>query len=158
MKVTYNWLKEYVNIPLTAEELAEKLTRSGFEVEEICYQNQHLHDVVVGKILKIEKHPQADRLVVCQVDIGDKTTQIITAATNVFEGAVVPVSLPGADLVNGVKIQPTKMRGVESNGMFCSGEELGIDENTRGEKLSIETFGKLSEELLKNENSVSRKD
>ena len=129
MKVTYNWLKEYVNIPLTAEELAEKLTRSGFEVEEICYQNQHLHDVVVGKILKIEKHPQADRLVVCQVDIGDKTTQIITAATNVFEGAVVPVSLPGADLVNGVKIQPTKMRGVESNGMFCSGEELGIDEN-----------------------------
>ncbi len=129
MKVTYNWLKEYVNIPLTAEELAEKLTRSGFEVEEIYYQNQHLHDVVVGKILKIEKHPQADRLVVCQVDIGDKTTQIITAATNVFEGAVVPVSLPGADLVNGVKIQPTKMRGVESNGMFCSGEELGIDEN-----------------------------
>ena len=129
MKVTYNWLKEYVNIPLTAEELAEKLTRSGFEVEEICYQNQYLHDVVVGKILKIEKHPQADRLVVCQVDIGDKTTQIITAATNVFEGAVVPVSLPGADLVNGVKIQPTKMRGVESNGMFCSGEELGIDEN-----------------------------
>lgn len=129
MKVTYNWLKEYVNIPLTAEELAEKLTRSGFEVEEICYQNQHLHDVVVGKILKIEKHPQADRLVVCQVDIGDKTTQIITAATNVFEGAVVPVSLPGADLVNGVKIQTTKMRGVESNGMFCSGEELGIDEN-----------------------------
>lgn len=129
MKVTYNWLKEYVNIPLTAEELAEKLTRSGFEVEEICYQNQHLHDVVVGKILKIEKHPQADRLVVCQVDIGEKTTQIITAATNVFEGALVPVSLPGADLVNGVKIQPTKMRGVESNGMFCSGEELGIDEN-----------------------------
>ena len=129
MKVTYNWLKEYVNIPLSPEELAEKLTRSGFEVEDIIYQNQHLHDVVVGKILKIEKHPQADRLVVCQVDIGEKTTQIITAATNVFEGALVPVSLPGADLVNGVKIQPTKMRGVESNGMFCSGEELGIDEN-----------------------------
>lgn len=129
MKVTYNWLKEHVNIALSPEELAAKMTKSGFEVEEIAYQNQHLHHVVVGKILKIEKHPQADRLAVCQVDIGDKTTQIITAATNVFEGAVVPVSLPGADLVNGVKIQPTKMRGVESNGMFCSGQELGIDEN-----------------------------
>ena len=129
MKVTYNWLKEHVNIALSPEELAAKMTKSGFEVEELIYQNQYLHHVVVGKILKIEKHPQADRLVVCQVDIGDQTTQIITAATNVFEGAVVPVSLPGADLVNGVKIQPTKMRGVESNGMFCSGQELGIDEN-----------------------------
>ena len=129
MKVTYNWLKEYVNIALSPEELAQKLTKSGFEVEEIVYQDEFLHDVVVGKILKIEKHPQADRLVVCQVDIGQSTTQIITAATNVFEGAVVPVSLPGANLVNGIKIQPTKMRGVESNGMFCSGQELGIDEN-----------------------------
>lgn len=129
MKVTYNWLKEYVNIPLSPEELAEKLTKCGFEVEEIVHQDKFLHDVVVGKILKIEKHPQADRLVVCQVDIGDKTTQIITAATNVFEGAVIPVSLPGANLINGISIQPTKMRGVESNGMFCSGQELGIDDN-----------------------------
>ena len=129
MKVTYNWIKEFVPINASPIEVAKKLTSAGMEVEEITYQNEHLHDVVVGKILKIEKHPQADRLVVCQVDIGDKTTQIITAATNVFEGEVVPVSLPGADLVNGVKIQPTKRRGVESNGMFCSGEELGIDEN-----------------------------
>ena len=128
MKVTYNWLKEMVNINVSPEELAEKLTSAGMEVEEIIYQNEHLHHVVVGKILKIGKHPQADRLVVCQVDIGNfQTTQIITAATNVFEGAVVPVSLEGADLVNGIKIQKTKMRGVDSNGMFCSGEELGID-------------------------------
>ena len=129
MKVTYNWLKELTDINVPAEELASKLTSAGMEVEEIIYQNEHLHDVVVGKILKIEKHPQADRLVVCQVDIGKEIVQIITAATNVFEGAVVPVSLPGADLVNGVKIQKAKMRGVESCGMFCSGQELGIDEN-----------------------------
>ena len=129
MKVTYNWLKELVNINVSPEELADKLTSAGMEVEEIVYQNKHLHDVVVGKILKIEKHPQADRLVVCQVDIGGKIVQIITAATNVFEGAVVPVSLEGADLVNGIKISKTTMRGVESCGMFCSGEELGIDEN-----------------------------
>lgn len=129
MKVTYNWLKELTDINVPAEELASKLTSAGMEVEEIIYQNEHLHDVVVGKILKIEKHLQADRLVVCQVDIGKEIVQIITAATNVFEGAVVPVSLPGADLVNGVKIQKAKMRGVESCGMFCSGQELGIDEN-----------------------------
>lgn len=129
MKISYNWLKDFVDINIAPQELAKKLTSAGMEVEEIIYQNEHLHDVVVGKILKIEKHPQADRLVVCQVDIGSEVTQIITAATNVFEGALVPVSLPGADLVNGIKIQKSKMRGVESCGMFCSGEELGIDEN-----------------------------
>ena len=129
MKITYNWLKDFVNITATPEQIAQKLTSCGFEVEEIIYQNKYLHDVVVGKILKIEKHPQADRLVVCQVDIGEKIVQILTAATNVFEGAIVPVSLPGANLINGVNISPTKMRGIESFGMFCSGEELGIDEN-----------------------------
>ena len=129
MKVTYNWLKEMVDINISPEELAKKLTSAGMEVEEIIYQNEHLHDVVVGKILKIEKHPNADKLVVCQVNIGREIVQIITAATNVFEGALVPVSLEGADLVNGIKISKTTMRGVQSNGMFCSGEELGIDEN-----------------------------
>ena len=129
MKVTYNWLKDFVNITASPEDVAKRLTSAGMEVEEIIYQNEHLHDVVVGKILKIEKHPQADKLVVCQVNIGNEITQIITAATNVFEGAIVPVSLPGANLVNGIKIQKAKMRGIESCGMFCSGEELGIDEN-----------------------------
>lgn len=129
MKVTYNWLKEMVDITISPEELAKKLTSAGMEVEEIIYQNEHLHDVVVGKILKIDRHPNADKLVVCQVDIGGKIIQIITAATNVFEGAVVPVSLEGADLVNGIKISKTTMRGVESCGMFCSGEEIGVDEN-----------------------------
>ena len=129
MKVSYNWLKDFVDIDIPVEELAEKLSTSGFEVEEYSFQNEHLHDVYVGKITKIEKHPEADRLQICQVDVGDKKVQIITSATNVFEGAVVPVSLEGADLVNGVKIKPTNFRGVRSDGMFCSGEELGIDEN-----------------------------
>ena len=129
MKVSYNWLKDFVDIDVSAEDLAEKLTCAGFEVEEVVYMNEHLHDVYVGKITKIEKHPEADRLFVCQVDLGDRKVQIITSATNVFEGAVVPVSLEGADLVNGVKIKPTNFRGVKSDGMFCSGEELGIDEN-----------------------------
>ena len=129
MKISYSWLKDFVDIDIAPEELAEKLTVSGFEVEEVIYQNEHLHDVYVGKITKIEKHKDADKLQVCTVDVGDKTVQIITSATNVFEGAVVPVSLEGADLCNGVKIKPTNFRGVKSDGMFCSGEELGIDEN-----------------------------
>lgn len=129
MKVTYNWLKDFVDIDVSAEELAQKLTAAGFEVEEMEYVNEHLHDVFVGRITKKEKHPEADRLFVCQVDLGDRSVQIITSATNIFEGAVVPVSLDGADLVNGVKIKPTNFRGVKSDGMFCSGEELGIDEN-----------------------------
>lgn len=113
MKVTYKWIKDFVDVNETPKDIANRLTDAGMEVEEIIYQNEHLHDVVVGKILKIEKHPQADKLVVCQVDIGKEITQIITAATNVFEGAVVPVSLPGADLVNGIKIQ--KQKCVELN-------------------------------------------
>ena len=129
MKVSYNWLKDFVDIEDSAEEVAKRLTASGFEVEDMEYMNSHLHDVYVGKIEKIEKHPQADRLVVCQVNVGDKNVQIVTSATNVFEGAHVPVSLDGADLANGVKIKPTNFRGVASDGMFCSGEELGIDEN-----------------------------
>ena len=130
MKVSYNWLKDFVDLKgLTPEQIADKLTVSGFEVEEIVYINEHLHDVYVGKIEKIEKHPQADRLVVCSVDVGFKEVQIVTSATNVFEGANVPVSLEGADLCNGVQIKPSNFRGVKSDGMFCSGEELGIDEN-----------------------------
>ncbi len=130
MKVSYNWLSDFVDMKgISPEQIAEKLTVSGFEVEEVLRMNEHLHDVYVGHIDKIKKHPEADRLVVCQVDVGFKKVQIITSATNVFEGANVPVSLDGADLCNGVKIKPTNFRGVESDGMFCSGEELGIDEN-----------------------------
>jgi len=129
MKVSYNWLKEFVDIDVSAQEIADRLTVSGFEVEDLVYMNEHLHDVYVGKILKFEKHPEADKLVVCQVDVGFKNVQIITSATNVFEGAHVPVSLDGANLANGIQIKPSKLRGVDSDGMFCSGEELGIDEN-----------------------------
>ncbi len=129
MKVSYNWLKDFVDIDVSPKEIADKLTTSGFEVEELIFQNEHLHDVYVCRIEKIEKHPEADRLVVCQVNVGFKNVQIITSATNVFEGAIVPVALDGADLCNGVKIKPTNFRGVKSEGMFCSGEEIGIDEN-----------------------------
>ena len=126
MKVTLNWLKEFVDINISPEELAEKLTNSGNEVEEIIYQNKYLHDVVVGKILEIKQHPNAEKLVICQVDIGEKITQIITAAKNIKENDLVPVSLPGASLANGINITASKLRGEDSFGMFCSVEELGV--------------------------------
>ncbi len=130
MKVSYNWLKDFVDLSdLKPQEIADRLTTSGFEVEDVIYLNKHLHDVYVGRIEKIEKHPEADRLVVCQVNVGNRNVQIVTSATNVFEGALVPVSLDGADLANGIQIKPSKFRGVLSDGMFCSGEELGIDDN-----------------------------
>ncbi len=139
MKLSINWLNDFVDLNKIkkienitnnfelAEKLDEKLTGVGFEVEEIVDTGKHLRNVVVGQITKIEKHQDAERLFVCQVNIGEKTVQIITSATNVFEGAVVPVALDGADLANGIKIKNSKIRGVESQGMFCSGEELGID-------------------------------
>lgn len=129
MKVTLNWLKEFVKIDISPEELADKLTNAGLEVEEIEYQNKHLHDVYVCKILSIQKHPNAEKLDVCQVDLGDRKLQIITAAKNIREGDYVPVALDGADLVNGVKIKKSNLRGEVSEGMFCSGEELGITED-----------------------------
>ena len=104
MKVTLNWLKEFVDITISPEELAERLTNSGNEVEEIIYQNKYLKNVVVGKILEIKQHPNAEKLVICQVDIGEKITQIITAAKNIKENDLVPVSLPGASLANGINI------------------------------------------------------
>ncbi|MBP3619765.1 MAG: phenylalanine--tRNA ligase subunit beta, partial [Clostridia bacterium] len=108
MKISYNWLKDFVDLSdVEVDDVVKKLTSSGFEVEDVLYMNEHLHDVYVGKIVKIERHPEADRLVVCQVSLGDRSVQIITSATNVFEGAYVPVSLDGANLANGVKIKPT---------------------------------------------------
>ncbi len=140
MKISLNWLNDFVKLDEIekiektnskfelAEKLADKLTGVGFEVEEIEQTDRFLNHVVVGLIEKIEKHKDAERLFVCQVNIGEKNVQIITSATNVFEGALVPVSLDGADLANGIKIKNSKIRGEVSEGMFCSGEELGISD------------------------------
>ncbi len=133
MKVPFSWLKEYVEIDISAEELEAKLFSCGFEVEELVYLGKDVENVAVGKILSCEKHPDADRLTVCKVDCGARgTVQIVTAATNVFAGALVPVALDGATVKHegGVqKIKTGKLRGVFSEGMFCSGEELGINDD-----------------------------
>ncbi len=129
MKVTLNWLKDFVDIDIPAEELADRLVNTGFEVEEIIDQRAAIKGVVLGRIDAIEKHPDADKLVVCSVDIGDKSLQIVTGASNISVGDIVPIATDGAILPDGKHIKTGKLRGVTSCGMMCSGEELGLSES-----------------------------
>ena len=127
MKVPINWLKDYVDINVSPKDLGDALTLSGSKVEEVIVTGDVVENVVTGKILKIEKHPEAERLSICQVDIGKEgTIQIVTAASNMKEGDIVPTALHGSTLADGTKIKKGKLRGEVSNGMFCSEEELGI--------------------------------
>ena len=130
MKAPLSWLKDYVDIDCTPEQLKDKLFSCGFEVEEMTYVARHINKIVTCKILSIEKHPNADKLSVTQVDAGKYgKLQIITAATNIFVGAIVPVALDGSTLANGETIKNGELRGLPSMGMFCSGEELGINDD-----------------------------
>ncbi len=127
MIVTLNWLKDFVDLSgLTTKQIADKFIEIGYEVEEMKEMSKGLDHVKVGKIVKLTHHPNAERLQICTIDIGEKQVQILTAATNVFEGAYVPASLDGAHLPNGAVIKETVMRGEVSQGMLCGGEELGI--------------------------------
>ena len=126
MKVPMSWFSDYVDMSgIEPKDFADRLTMSGSMVEGVENKGENIINVVTGKILKIEKHPDADKLVVCQVSFGDEEVQIVTGAKNVFEGAVIPVAKDGSTLPGG-KIKKGKLRGVESCGMMCSEEELGI--------------------------------
>ena len=127
MKLPLKWLKEYVEFNVTPKEFAERMLLRGFEVAEIIPEMDGIDGVYVCRIMSIEPHPNADKLRVCTVDVGrDEPLQIVTNATNVKEGDLVPVALDNATLTGGLVIHPTKMRGVASAGMFCGNEELGI--------------------------------
>ncbi len=126
MNLPMTWLKEFVDIDCNVNEFSDAMTLSGSKVESIENKGDIITNVVVGKVLEIEKHPDADKLFVVQVDIGNEKTQIVTGATNLFVGAYIPVALDGATLAGGLKIKKSKLRGVLSNGMFCSVEELGF--------------------------------
>lgn len=130
MLAPLSWLKEYVDIDVTPEELEKKLFDCGFEVEQIIPYGDKIDKVVTCKIKEITQHPNAERLRVCQVDAGKYgVLQIITNATNVSVGDIVPVAVDGATLATGDKIFNGKLRGEPSYGMFCGGEEIGIDDN-----------------------------
>ncbi|MFZ5975068.1 MAG: phenylalanine--tRNA ligase subunit beta, partial [Bacillota bacterium] len=128
MLVPLEWLREYTDINVSLEEYLSRMTMCGVGVEGVEEAGAAISGVVTGKILSLEKHPDADRLQVCQVDIKDKTLQVVTGAPNVYEGAVIPVATHGARLPGGSVIKKGKMRGVVSEGMLCSGAELQLGE------------------------------
>lgn len=126
MNLPMSWIKDYVDIDCDVNTFCDEMTLSGSKVESIENKGKDITKVVVAKVLEIEKHPDADKLVVVKADIGqNEPIQIVTGATNLFIGAYVPAALDGATLAEGLKIKKSKLRGVESNGMFCSVEELG---------------------------------
>lgn len=133
MQVSTKWLKDYIDIDLTADELAEKFTLAGIPVENVIHAGEGLEKVVTGKIEELKAHPDSDHLLICQMNVGaENLVQIITGASNVKEGQVVPVALVGANLPCGKKISKGKMRGVVSNGMLCSADELNIEGDSSG--------------------------
>ncbi|MCL2372701.1 MAG: phenylalanine--tRNA ligase subunit beta [Defluviitaleaceae bacterium] len=125
MNIPLSWLKEAANITAATDELIEKLTNTGNAVEGVEKLGEEITNVIVGKIASLERHPDADKLWVTQTDIGSETLQIVTGADNLKVGDYIPVAINGATLVGGLKIKPSKMRGLDSNGMLCSVEELG---------------------------------
>jgi phenylalanyl-tRNA synthetase beta chain len=134
MRISLNWLRELVAFDGSAQEIAERLTLAGFEVEDIEDRQTWADGVVVGKVLVREKHPNADKLSVCQVDIGqDEPSTIVCGAPNVQAGLFVPVATLGTYLPNvDLKIKPAKLRGIPSAGMICSLSELGLTKDAEG--------------------------
>ena len=129
MKISLNALKYYVDINVSVEELCDKMTLAGFEIESIENQGENIENVVAAKIVKITPHEDSDHLQVCQMDVGkDELVQIVTGAQNIAEGDLVPAALDNSYLPNGMHIIAGKLRGVASNGMLCSGGELGLTE------------------------------
>ncbi len=129
MRVSYNWLKDYVDLTgVSPVELAEKITKAGIEVEHVIEFSKGIKGVVVGYVKSCTPHPNADKLNVCQVDLGEETVQIICGAPNVGAGQKVAVAKSGAVLPGNFKIKKAKLRGEESNGMICSLGELGVEQ------------------------------
>ena len=127
MKASVEWLSEYSDIDVDATKLGDILTMTGSKVEEVKQTGNDIKNVVVGKILEIKKHPDADKLVITQVDVGTEKIQIVTGAKNIKENDIVPIAKNGAELPNGVNIKTGSLRGVESCGMMCSIGELNLD-------------------------------
>lgn len=150
MNLPLSWLKDYMNIEgIDNATYMHGMTMSGSIVEGIENPAAEIKNVVVGKVLKVEKHPDADKLVVCQVDVGEEAPiQIVTGAPNVFEGAVVPVAKHKSTLPGGVKITKGKLRGVESYGMMCSTDELAMSDERATGILILPEDMKIGEDIV----------
>src|SRR6184192_1170634 len=133
MKFSVNWLREFVDLPENPEEIADLLTRAGVETQNIETRGAKIDKVIVSQITASSRHPNADRLTVCEVDDGSGTKrQIVCGAANYKVGDKVPLALPGARLANGTEIRRSKLRGIESEGMLCSPIELSLGEDASG--------------------------
>ena len=133
MKITLNWLREYVDVDSTPEELVHRLTMAGLEAESVEDLGARLSGIVVGRVLESDPHPKADRLSVCRVDVGrPEPARIVCGAANVAAGQMVPVVLPGCALPDGTRIEKVELRGIRSEGMICSEAELGLGEDDEG--------------------------
>lgn len=129
MNISMKWLSEYVSVEQDINSFCDAMTMSGTKVERAETTGQEIEKVVLAEILSIEKHPDAEKLVVTQLNIGSETIQVVTGANNISVGDYIPVALHGASLAGGLKIKKGKLRGVESNGMMCSVEELGLSKD-----------------------------
>src|SRR5690625_4387746 len=131
MQFPESWLRQFANPSINTEELAHKLTMAGLEVEELEPAAPAFENVVVAEVVSLEKHPNADKLHICQVNNGsDELIQIVCGAPNVRVGMKAPLAQIGATLPGNFKIRKAKMRGVESFGMLCSGDELGLSQDS----------------------------
>lgn len=157
MKFSYNWLKELSGTKKSPEELSEFLTLRAFEVEDVISSGGVPHDIMVGEVLAVGKHPNADRLRIATVSLGEgQERTIVCGAPNLLEGQKVAVALPGAMLPGGVEIREASIRGIDSSGMLCSEKELGLGANHEGILVLDEraVVGTLLSELLGHGDSV----
>ena len=132
MIISEQWLRTWVDVSVTTQELSHKLTMIGLEVDSINAAAEPFSGVVVAEIISAEQHPDADKLRVCTVNAGDETVQIVCGAPNARAGLIAPLARVGAVLPGGFKIKKAKLRGVESQGMLCAGAELTISEDNDG--------------------------
>ena len=126
MKASFSWLSEYIPIEMPANDLAGALTMAGLEVEALIDRYQYLATVRVGRVVSVMPHPNADKLTLCRVDIGERTLSVVCGAPNVTEGMLSAMALPGTVFPDGTILQKSTIRGQASEGMLCSEKELGL--------------------------------
>jgi phenylalanyl-tRNA synthetase beta chain len=151
LQISYNWLKKYIDINFTPEDLSEKLTMAGLEVEGVEYLGEGLEDIIIAKIEEIKEHPDADKLVICMVKTAEdkKALPVVTGAPNVKAGQMVPFAEVGTTLPNGMKIEEVELRGQLSQGMICSKDELGLQEERAEGIMVLDQSAPLGASFLK---------
>lgn len=132
MKFSEQWLRSWVNPPVSRDELVARLSMVGLEVDSVTPAAGEFSGIVIGEILSAEQHPDADKLRVCQVSNGSESFQVVCGAPNARPGIKIPFAMIGAELPGDFKIKKAKLRGVESNGMLCSASELQISDDNSG--------------------------